>query len=139
MRTRDKVKILRRARKLIDRGWTQYTYARTRSEKRISPYSVHAKKFCVLGALLAASNEKPKNTKKKEQWLENFCACIRPKYFSKNQEDMFDFLLTWNDVPGRTKQQVLAVLDRIIRRIERDAERNQERDSISLKDFEGRC
>ncbi len=85
------------ARGLVQAGWTQGAYARNAAGKCTIPSDSDAVSFCALGALAKLVS--------RESWL-----------FTPARKALESALGTtavseWNDEPGRTREEVLAVFD----------------------------
>ena len=93
---------LRAARALIERGWTQEYFAKDKDGLWILPNSTDAVCWCITGAFLAADYDA-------ELW--NHAAEIAG---AKSLSD-------WNDAPGRTQADVLAIFDKLIAEEEQHA------------------
>ena len=100
--------ILVEARELIDkRGWCQFQYAKRdphshRGIQRIASFKVFGNAFCPLGAIMAVENEDGGAALAKH-------AVAVAAGFSRESH-----VPAWNDRPGRTKAEVLAVFDKAI-------------------------
>lgn len=101
MEDKEAKRLLRKARKLlIDKGWTTKHFARDKYSHACEPTSKRACRFCILGAVEAASNDWPKRCELKnilEIHLESGISCAE-----------------FNDTPGRKKSEVLDLFDRTI-------------------------
>ena len=91
-KTKDFIAKLRRARTLIASGWTQHTY---RSLTGC---------YCAMGAMLQADIQ------------ENGFRISRCR--SRRTDTPAGKLIEWNDRPGRTKREVLAMFDNSIAALE---------------------
>lgn len=98
--------VLKEARALIaDKGWCQGVYARNANGNATDLHGRHAAAFCAEGAMFCAAGE---------GFAENalsFFADAIPSGYRRGY-------LSWNDEPGRTKEEVLAAFDRAIARAE---------------------
>ena len=97
------IEILKKARELISKGWCQKAPARTKRGAWCQPSSDHADKFCIIGA------------------IDKICFMGRPTleatHLYLNTHEILEKYChptAWNDEPGRTKKQVLNLLDNII-------------------------
>lgn len=96
------VDVLKRAKSLIeDKGWTQGALARNRAGAHVCPTEHTAKSFCMLGACYAANPHPAYMANATDELL---MALPKP-YFEVE---------AFNDAPGRTKEEVLAVFDKAI-------------------------
>lgn len=99
------LRIVEGARPLIEAGWTQGAYARD-AEGDIAYFSGReATCFCIVGALLRAQNA-PLGKGDVSEVVNQ----IHLRGFSRWTAP--SAIHIWNDVPQRTKEDVLAVLDR---------------------------
>lgn len=78
----------------IRKGWTQGTYARTKTGRPCHYCSPRAVKWCAIGAVLRAYSET----------LDDEYLSIRKRL----AQVVFDSLPGWNDDPKRTKKEVIA-------------------------------
>ncbi len=108
------VEILRAARELVARGWTQGTPARDTSGDCVSPRSPAAVCWCALGAI-AASSGTPAWAVPPE--VRSALALALPGDWGKCRIAM------WNDHPLRTQAEAVAVFDRAAEIEEERAER----------------
>lgn len=97
---RDAVAVLREARKLLDRGWCQGALALDDKGSKIYEKSPAACRWCLLGAIGAASNWRHAPSKKAISMLRVSTEWEQPA--------------NWNDAPGRTQAEVLAAVDRAV-------------------------
>lgn len=97
------VKVLRKARALVAKGWTQGTYARSKSGRPVKHLGRAAARFCAIGALdVAAHSSGDRFT-------------YSDARDALRQAVGVHLLPEWNDESGRTKADVLAAFDRAIR------------------------
>lgn len=93
---------LTEARKLLEKGWTQRAYARNANGVAVDEGSPNACSFCVTGALNRAY------------------ACLETHLlvgrFVKVRTGG-DWLHLWNDAPGRTQEEVLTMIDEILKAV----------------------
>lgn len=101
-------KIIKEARKLIEKGWTQRAYAKDSREDICDPHYQGARSFCLLGALKRAAKDEyspdahlPYDDTVREIFLPLGFKCP-------------DEVVDWNDRPDRTKTEVLACIDRAL-------------------------
>lgn len=89
--------ILTEARGYVAKGWTQGTLAKSNENRKVSFHSPRAVCWCALGALRLAGG-----------------------YYEEGQDALERLLpyetelFTWNDAPGRTQAEVLALFDKAI-------------------------
>lgn len=93
------VDVLRAARALIEKGWTQYDFARNSGGWGVDEWHHSAACFCSWGALNRAGIDLECNTASAIHWLRS--ATVGP-------------IAVWNDAPGRTQAEVLAAFDKAI-------------------------
>jgi hypothetical protein len=100
--------VLRRAKELITRGWTQLTPAQDEFCASCDVRSDWARKFCLMGAIARACVD----FQSLAVWnsLCDVLWTIGPIRASRSPVD-------WNDSPGRTQQEVLDVLHLAIGRV----------------------
>lgn len=107
MMTKRKVlQILRKARKLLAKGWTQRTFAKDKDGVPVTWDSQQAVCFCLGGALRRASQD----AGKPYGW-ESACELRRALGIT-------DAVAEWNDAETRKQRHVLARLDRAIAKLE---------------------
>lgn len=94
------IQVLRKARALVKKGWTQGCMARSAKGNRITPFSPKACRFCAWGAIESAAREGG-----------NYF----PAY--KALERIVENVPRFNDAPARTQRQVLAAFDRAIKSV----------------------
>lgn len=98
------VDILKAAKQLlVDKGWTQEAFARDTTGDKVRAWAGEARCFCGIGAIRAAVGG--------IQPGEPACYALADAIGAKDcYEDFFEF----NDAPGRTVDEVLAVFDKAI-------------------------
>lgn len=97
----DVKQVLIEARRLIaEKGWTQGVNARNSKGRVVKPTYKGAVCFCIYGALGRVVEELSEVHDEAVALLEHE---VQPKFVSE-----------WNDTPGRTREEVLAVFDRAI-------------------------
>jgi len=91
--------VLRKAADLIEPegAWTQSSFARSRTKRRVGPLSPKATCWCVMGALLKASSDG--DDEALDQAGELLTAIVPA-----------DSIVEWNDAPSRTQAEVVAAL-----------------------------
>ena len=90
------VEMLKRSRERIARGWCQDSYAEDKEGRRTSPLSNFACAWCMMGALRPEGIE-----------------CMAAEPFLRRLVP-HHALAQFNDAPGRTQAEVLAVYDKAI-------------------------
>lgn len=101
-------KILKRAKSLIRRGWTQGSYARNRGDTSIVVESPNACKFCLRGAVERAHLDLQADS-------EYYWAAQRVLEKTIRKETVIQY----NDKSGRKKDEILKKLDMAITRSEK--------------------
>ena len=84
---------------LVEKGWTKGTLARDSAGWPTYPSSNHAVSWCLEGALVAAVHATDTSWDRESTLIE----------LTKNLE-LKGYVSQWNDFPGRTKEQVVALL-----------------------------
>lgn len=108
MSAADTIAGLRAARALIEKGWTQRTYARDANGNVVEETDGGAVAFCAAGACWAVSSREARDALRRQVGLET------------NTPD-WPSISAFNDAPDRTQQDVLALFDRTIARLEAEA------------------
>jgi hypothetical protein len=88
---------LKKARRLLEKGWTQGNWAVDQAGRPVDPEDPSACSFCLGGALCVAMK------------LSDFATAIDATFLSVGTA-----FASFNDAPGRTKSEVLAALDTAI-------------------------
>ena len=101
---------LRYARGLIDRGWTQHAIARDSSGIETEPEAETAVSWCTTGACFAS-------TPVPSDMLFVLASEVPPAGRCRDGS-LINVLTRWNDHPARTHQDVRALFDRAIDRLE---------------------
>ena len=96
------LRVLREARDLIARGWTQGTLARDGNGDPVEPTSDAATCWCSLGAAKAVTKQ---DLSYGLAWSALLAAL---------PESHRGYISNWNDARGRTQGQVIALFDRAI-------------------------
>ena len=104
--------ILKEARALVEKGWTQNAEARNKRGAECSKLDRHACAWCITGAMDAVSYKR--FTLASLDWQE----AVRAIRIAINRDVEYTFLSDWNDAPGRKKEEVLAVFDKAIESLE---------------------
>lgn len=101
-------KIIKEARKLIEKGWTQRAYAKDSRGDICDPHYQGARSFCLLGALKRAAKDEyspnadlPYDDTAREIFLSLGFKCP-------------DETVDWNDRLTRTQAEVLARIDQAL-------------------------
>lgn len=107
------IKVLKAARDLlVNKGWCQRNYARDANGFPADLNSPHACSFCMVGALLVATNFKSIQLDDDHPLIQILVSKIPTEY-----SDIPDF----NDDESRTKDEVIAVFDAAIQELENNA------------------
>ena len=107
----DMLKALKRTKELINQGWTQHTLARDDRGMMAELEDASATSFCLLGGLYRACHEQGAGW-----WCEEVEAA---RSLLKSRLDPAKSISEYNDTLGRTKAEVIDVLDRVINLEER--------------------
>lgn len=91
---------LTEARRKVARGWSQGAFARSQAGEPVAILAPEACCFCAYGALYAVAERRGYTA---WQALGDVLGMRK-----------IDSILTWNDAPGRTQADVLALYDRAI-------------------------
>lgn len=99
--------ILTRTKELLDKGWTRQANARDDEEQEVSVIRDNATCFCLEGALLRALHEHgvSRDSANEDAVFERVQRHLPTKY---------NCLFAWNDEEGRTKEEVIAVVDKAL-------------------------
>jgi hypothetical protein len=99
--------IIRAARRLLEKGWTQGTWAKDRWGNQLASWGhPRAAKWCLLGALYRAADELGYSPPSPEGGK----AIARVEKVILNQTGQTFSPEGWNDRHNRTKQEVLEIL-----------------------------
>lgn len=93
-----------KARAKIEAGWCQGAFARDKDQHPADALSVEAVSFCVIGAVLACTDD--------------HIRALHLLLRVLNADGSAGCLSTFNDAPSRTKDEVLALFDKTIARME---------------------
>ena len=108
--------ILEGAKELVERGWTQKTFARDRMGKECAVTSPFAQKWCLAGACHHAHHFYQYRT---DILWDQILSHVRKTAIDLHGDSMAKadlFVTRWNDALERTKADVLALLDAAIER-----------------------
>ena len=103
-------KALRAARELLAAGWCQEAIARTDTGVAVYDENKAATAFCLWGACCRAVSDMGLNYQKDLRLMDAIAFAL--------DETVGVCAVDWNDTPGRTQLEVLAVVDAIIARLE---------------------
>ena len=99
------IELLRSARDLVRRGWTQQAEGRDAQGTAVEPWQPTATSWSLLGALVAALEEQTDG--RKELPLVQLADALDALALFVDSDSLAD----WNDDPRRTQGDVIAVLD----------------------------
>lgn len=105
------VEVLKRMRTLLRKGWTQGTYARTVDNYCCASWSKDGVQFCLVGAQRRAANDL-KAFGQTNRTLSLIAKCADLK------SDDEGAITKYNDVEGRKKSEVIAVVTCAIKKAE---------------------
>lgn len=103
---------LERAKKHIERGWCQKAYAVDAHGAPTLNHFPEARCWCAVGALRRACSEFGLDALDSTPAIKQLAQHIESEEVSDT-----DAVLEWNDVEGRTQQEVLDLFDRAIQRL----------------------
>lgn len=95
------LQVLRKARALIKKGWTQGAFARRKNGHTTEDDSAAAVKFCVRGAINRVARF--------GEWQ------VASKCLQDALDDPWRSLVEFNDAKGRKRAEVVALFDRAIK------------------------
>lgn len=99
-------KLLTQARAVIERGWCQGCFARDAEGQPVAATDPLAETFCIRGATRVVSPND--DARERAHWhLENAIIDVTQRSYTS--------LASYNDDPGRTQAEVLAVFDAAIK------------------------
>jgi hypothetical protein len=105
---------LKKVRKFIERGWCQGYFALNKEGREVDARSRSACKWCLIGAICKTTPDirflHIKNIVENEL-DKDICSRAR----SQHQNSIEG----WNDKPGRTQKQVLNLIDRVLKKLEK--------------------
>lgn len=105
-----KTNFLKHTLNLIKKGWTQGNYAVNQEGVVIGYTSGNACKFCLSGALARTQNDFNLS------WYNYLSHNVR-QLIENNLPD--GDVISWNDKKGRTKKQVVSLLNKVIKSLSR--------------------
>ena len=106
-----KIAVLRVARQYLDQGWTQGSFARNALGEPVTYDDDDACQWCMAGAIAAAQRNMGKIVDIRE------CTRLIHNVLSEMGEDA-PFIADYNDVPGRTAEEVRHVMDMAILKLD---------------------
>ena len=106
----DTLTVLKEARALVAKGWTQGAYMRAADGENVWPNYKRAVCFCVMGAIsLAAAPYESLDDEDEPNPIRYMAAKALI-----NANDIQCTISEWNDAPERTQAEVLAAFDKAI-------------------------
>ena len=109
--------LLEEMKRLLEIGWTRSALARDKYGNKVSTKSEDACSFCLSGAVLrAVFNTSPADYVAENElmsMLEREVEALNPGKCNSWNGDNF---VVWNDEYGRTKEEVIALVDTLIKR-----------------------
>lgn len=108
------IDVLRRMRSILRKGWTQHAFARSASERPVESLSQRAVTFCLLGAKNRAVCDLGADLKMERQSYKLLMRCVPDGSIS-----------AYNDAKGRTKPEVLKVVECAIKKATAKAEQQR--------------
>lgn len=110
------------ARLLTEKGWTQRAFARTQDGAPTDWRSDIACSFCLRGALRAAAADLPYNAGTEAIYrLHRALREVLPRESLGAYLDGYVDIISFNDTPGRTREEVLDLIERA-KRLEVESE-----------------
>lgn len=104
---------------LVERGWCQGTYAMGGTpETKYSPTDPRAERFCVIGATVRAEWEAYPEGVKMDRSTVRHRVSVRLRQAVEEVSPDHPAPATYNDTPGRTREEMVAVLDKAIEKEE---------------------
>lgn len=103
------LQVLKKARKLVQQGWAQGSYAYAKDGSTVRATHRHAAKFCVMGACFRAAGSTTDTISKAA--IQHLANVARPN---------IGYLDEWNDKPYRRKADAVALFDKTIARLEKE-------------------
>lgn len=118
------LRILRDAKTiLVERGWCQGAYAKGGTpEGRFSSVDPRAERFCVVGAVLRAADEAYPEALITDRAILRLRAQLRMRQAAEEVLGEKTSPALYNDTPGRTRDEVVALIDKAIEMEEGDDE-----------------
>lgn len=99
----------------VSTGWTQGALARDAEGRRVEPWDTRAVAWCLMGALEVGVLETAGPYLLLLDWAIGAVRDHLPSDDQLLEEGGVYALRAWNDKPGRTREDVLRLLDRILR------------------------
>jgi hypothetical protein len=111
--------ILQKTREYIEQGWTQNAMARMGNSQGVDPVDPRATCWCLVGALRRATHFSPTMTLTAHAYARSYRA------FSATHDylaqfiplDDIDDMILFNDAEETTQEDVIAVLDKALKRL----------------------
>lgn len=100
---------------LVERGWCQGAYAKGGTpETKYSPTDPRAERFCVLGATIRAEWDAYPDGVKMDRSTVRHRTSIRLRQAVGEVSPDHLAPATYNDTPGRTREEMVAIIDKAI-------------------------
>ena len=115
----NRMRIVRDAKYLIEKGWSQKASARDKTGRACSTYSRHAVSYCATGAL-CVSILPTKRTRHGDSWCSNKVWKLWQKISQDFADSGIHDIPKWNDEEIRTKEQVTSRFDKVVDLIKRN-------------------
>ena len=108
---------LKETRKLVQQGWTQFCCARDALNETTGPSNPKAVKWCLFGAVARASFivNGPNSLFHEGYSLRNKTTAVLDNIVIATT--MAHEIVTWNDGPNRTQEEVIQVIDMAIEKV----------------------
>lgn len=98
--------ILKRTKEYLKKGWCQHSLAMTKDDKAVTVHDPEAIKWCLIGAIFRASDDI------RNEFPETRCHDRAPMSIIASL--IKEPVPTWNDAPGRRKEDVLKLIETAI-------------------------
>ena len=115
----DRVKTLQNAKALLDRGWCQHHMALNVYRWIVTPDSSEATHFCLVGAIYNEVKSSDNLDYYVRELLQNI-ADFEADFPVYDRNERQAKMTAWNDIQGRTKEEVLVLLDETIARLQKE-------------------
>lgn len=106
---KDVIEGLKRAKELLEGGWTQHTRARDAENNPVAVGDNRAVRFCIEGACDHAEYDLGTPDGMLQEYVEG-------ALISRGEVDNIP---AWNDLPSRTKEEVLELMEEAIRAVDK--------------------
>ena len=115
------IKILQRARELVNESWCQLRSAKNSAGTSCQPEDPAARSWCLTGACRKAAHEEFGDSPEKHSFAKSVCFSLENQLGAqlldagKNKEGVVD----WQDSGGRTKKEVVDLIDATIKELQK--------------------